>query len=123
MDPSCMPPIDCQTWRPRSISARVNTVVPSVVTTRSGIGGELRLICRPDHNSTENETISRMARPVQSLRCEFMRRPPCDPAGSPAPFFLAGAQFYCTILAQEPFANGKTSYRGFGQTPIAGRQA
>ena len=81
-----MPPMDCQTWRPRSMSARVYRVVPVDVTTRSGIGGAARKISPPAQSRTENETTSRMPRPIHNLRVmlmaiSFETLASCDPHG------------------------------------------
>src|SRR6478752_3387342 len=58
IEPSCMPPVDCQTCRPSSMSALVKTTVPSSASTFSGIGGAARKISPPAHSRTPKETTS-----------------------------------------------------------------
>src|SRR5215203_3060614 len=90
MDPSCWPPVDCQTCWPVRMSSFDISRTPSVVRTCDGIGGACRYTSRPKKPRMKNARKSVAPKRIQSRPCRapvsevslmmrrllFVQRPP-----------------------------------------------
>src|SRR5215813_9321590 len=65
MEPTCIPPIACQTFCPSETSPSVIRVRPSVVTTSRGMGGFCRKISEPIQPRTANDNAKMTMKTIQ----------------------------------------------------------